>query len=103
MERTLILLNGKKYEGAVGVLCMTSFKMAAILVAILDFTQMTVTRTQAFRTHEKWQCKIEKKGWLINLSYSSIIFHLIWVSGICSLTGTPYITCTSWHTPESIW
>ena len=55
MERTLILLNGKKYERAVGVLGMTSFKMAAISVAILGFTQITVTRTQAFTTHKKWQ------------------------------------------------
>ena len=63
MERTLILLNGKKYEGAVGVLCMTSFKMAAISVAILGFTQIKVTRAQAFRTHTKrtvqnWKKKV---------------------------------------------
>ena len=40
-------------------------QMAAISVAILGFTQIKVTRAQAFRTRKKWHCKIEKKVGLL--------------------------------------
>ena len=65
IERTLILLNGKKEGESRECSVYNVIQMAAISVAILGFTQIKVTRAQAFRTRKKWLCKIEKKVGLL--------------------------------------
>lgn len=77
MERTLILLNGKKYERAVGVLGMTSFKMAAILVAILGFTQITVTRRWHLELIKNDSRKLKKRLiYYFSLEFNNLSFDL---------------------------
>ena len=66
VNRTHPNFTKRKKEGeSRGCSVYNVIEMAAISVAILGFTQIKVTRAQAFRTNKKRQCKIEKKVGLL--------------------------------------
>ena len=69
VNRTHPNFTKRKKEGeSRGCSVYNVIEMAAISVAILGFTQIKVTRAQAFRTHKKMAVQNWKKSWFINLT-----------------------------------